>query len=565
MVNVNADYHTLIAADAPETRIRIYFIPDTVDCTDDNDVQTNGHMLISDPSQSDSNTMIGQNGIEIEEYFNKDRNVQIGETVSSMFRTTFINNGILDNFSFGRCKMYLDVYDSTNLTWLSCPIGVYIIDMPVKRKIQLIEVSAYDQMQLLDVEADNWWNALDFSSGLTLYDIFTSLASTIGVSVNQLSITNGTTYTYTERPFVSVQRTYRDILKWIAGAACSIARFDRDGYLTLKWFGAVTYDVNADSMPTICLAYDQAEYEVAAIDALQVSASNTDIGVVVGSGSNAYQLIDNGFMYGTSDNDIRPRATNIYNNLNALGIYRPINLTVVGDPSVESGDIITFTLNGETFNVPVFQQRIIWRGGFVNSNLWNSGDTDRPALSAANRSEFRSNKTVHELEITVDELRSQIQDMEGNYSLIQQTVDSIQQVVSAQGITISDILDPTGEIWTAITTNQTDIGNLNSQVTNEIDERKSYIRFIPAEPAIVLGVDTGNEIKLKMTNGIIYFFNGQDDSTDLSLAYAWFNSQQMYATTMVAGKSLQFGEDTDTVNWIWKKLDNDDLVLDMLS
>ena len=42
------------------------------------------------------------------------------------------------------------------------------------------------------------------------------------------------------------------------------------------------------------------------------------------------------------------------------------------------------------------------------------------------------------------------------------------------------------------------------QEQEEISERKSYIRFLPLEPAIVLGVDTGNEIKLKLVNNIIY-------------------------------------------------------------
>ena len=581
MVNVDPKFHTLIASDNPQTRIRVYFISDTVDCTDDEDVETNGYLLISDLSQTDSNTMIGQAGIEIDEYFNKDRNITIGETVSSTFSTTFLNwNGILNDFQFGRCKIYLDVFDSDDSAWLPCPRGVYIIDMPTKRKVQLVSVTAYDQMQLLDQIADNWWNALDFGSGLTLRDIFESLASAVGVRTNypgarvgdaiipvviEDPMINGETYTYTSRPFVSVERTYRDILNWIAEAACGIAKFDRNGYLKIEFFSPVSYNVDADTMPTNVLAYDQAEYSVAVIDALQVSASSTDIGVVVGTGSNAYRMVDNGFMLGSSDADIRPRATNIYNALNGLGSYRPLNLTLIGDPSVESGDIVSFTLDLESFDVPIFQQRITWRGGFVSVTMWNSGDPERPALSASNRYEFRSNKTVHELEVTVDQLRSLIQDMEGNYTLIQQTVDSIQQVVSAQGITISDILDPTGEIWTAITTNSSNLSDIETALNNEVAERKSYIRFIPAEPAIVLGVDTGNEIKLKLNNGIIYFFNGQDDSTDLSLAYAWFNSNEMYATTIVAGKSVQFGEASDTIHWIWKKLDNDDLVLDMLS
>ena len=565
MVDVDARFHDLITADTPQTRCRIFFIADTVDCTDDEDVQTNGSMLVSDMMQSDSNSVIGQNGWTIDEYFNQDSNVMIGDTVSSIFNCTFINStSALDNFQFGRCKIYLEVFDSDEQEWLSCPMGVYIIDTPVKRKVQLISVTAYDQMQMLDQNADNWWNALDFSEGLNLYQIFTSMCAAVGVRTNQLSITNGTTYTYTTSPFESVEHTYRDILAWIAGAACSIARFDRNGYLTLKFFGTVNYDISIDVSPTTCLAYDQAEYDVSVIDALQVSASATDIGVIIGAGSNAYRLVDNGFMYGSTDEEIRPRATNIYNALNSLGSYRPTELTVIADPSVESGDVITFTSNSESYKIPIFQQKLSWRGGFVRSQLYSQGDAELPTLNAVNRAEFRSNKAIHELEITVEQFRSLIQDMRGNYSLIQQTVNSIEQVVADQGVSISDILDPSGEMWTAITSNTANIETIGESLIEEVTERKSYIRFIPAEPAIVLGVDTDSEIKLKMTNGIIYFFSGDDDSTNLSNAYAWFNSESAFATKMTADKALEIGAENDDYHWIWRKLENEDLVLDMI-
>ena len=72
----------------------------------------------------------------------------------------------------------------------------------------------------------------------------------------------------------------------------------------------------------------------------------------------------------------------------------------------------------------------------------------------------------------------------------------------------------------------------------------------------MLGVDTGNEIKLKLVNNVIYFFNGADDSTDLSLAYAYFNSQEAGADRFVASESVQVG------HWIWKVISNGNYVLD---
>ena len=178
MVNVDATFHTLVASSNPKTRIRIYFISDSVDCTDDNDVQTNGTLLKLNAGDTDSNGRIWQDGVRFNEYFNPESNIQIGRAVSSQVEMTLINkDGALDNFSFGRCKIYLDVYDSTNSVWKACPMGVYIIDVPTKRKSQLITVSGFDQMQKLDGICDSWWNGLDFSGGLSLLQILSSMAT----------------------------------------------------------------------------------------------------------------------------------------------------------------------------------------------------------------------------------------------------------------------------------------------------------------------------------------------------------------------------------------------------
>lgn len=572
MVNVASQFHTLAASDSPVTRVRIYFITDVVDCSDDADVEANGYLLVSDVTQSDSNSIIGQNGITIDEYFNKDKNVSIGTTVSSTMSLTFLNStGILDDFQFGKCKVYLDVFDSDNSVWYPCSLGVFLIDVPVKRRVQLISVTAYDQMQLLDTNADDWWGSLDFSNGLTPVQILQTMGATLRFPINPdtvSSLTNGS-YSFSEAPFTAVEMTYRDIIAYLAGMCASVAFFNRDGQLTLRFFETASiddaiYTVNADTVGNNCLAADVAEYTVKAIDKLQVSASDSDIGVIKGDGNNGYRIVDNPFLSGTSEAQVDTKVTPIYNVLNSFGSYIPVNITIYTDWSIESGDEIALVYGGVTYRLPIFQQRLKWRGGYVKSNMWCSGDPSLPELPAYNRATFRDKRTVHELEITVDTLRSLITDLSGNYTLIQQTVDSIQQTVSAQGITIQDILDPTGEIWTAITTNSANISDVESALNGEISERKSYIRFIPAEPAIVLGVDTGNEIKLKMVNNIIYFFNGQDDSTDLSLAYAYFNSEEAYATRFVAGQSIQFGEESDDVHWIWKKLTNDDLVLDMI-
>lgn len=944
MYPVSADFHNLSIADAPTSRVRIYFIEANVDCTDDNDVQSNGTLLCM-PGETDSNGRIEKGGVTINEFFNSDTNVQIGATVSSQIGMTLINrDGALDGFNYGRCKVYIDVYDDTNSTWLTCPMGVYNIAIPKRRKVQLVSATGYDQMQQLDEIADSWWNGLDWSNGITLLQIIQSMAATLGIHLSANTSANivNSGLSYTEIPFTAIEMTYRDILSYIAETTGTIARFDRNGALDLRWFsdavlstdtqtyagglvtftatdrasisslsvpfspiqslngydhpwpggggvnkldpthtytgllynptvgttlnvavaspskitdngdGSFTFDVKAawdnsgwlvpvtagntyrisvkfsgagvrttvglldsaytvltksnnasnpqtlsetytpsvdgywyccittnannditidnpifsvgstapaswtpysnicpisgrtglsvyvgptqdqqdattyavdwtseagtvyhgtvdpvtgqltvdrvyallndssawyevsgmpkyrystafadrkkynnsyeglsacsyiqvnaseytntgrwvssssnnfgiessgltlaqiqqdatdgkiaivyelatpltylltptqvavlagtnnvwstgDSVsvtvsePTLveiqtdtvgnqCLSIDVGEYQVPQIDALSVKASQADVGVTIGSGGNAYTILDNPMLFG-DEAAITTKATPIYNRLSAFRLFTPISMRCIMDWSIEAGDIITVTNESVTYDLPIFQQRLRWRGGYVASDLFSNGEQERPTQSKEIRSSFRSNTQMHEFEVTLEQLRSYIQSVDGNYTLIQQTVDAITQTVANQNVTIKNILDPTGEIWTAITKNTSNLSSIEDSLNNEITERRSYIRFIPSEPAIVMGVDEDNEIKLKLVNNIIYFFNGADDSTDLSLAYAYFNSQEAFADRFVAGESVQIGKNDNAAHWLWKKLNNGDLVLELV-
>lgn len=566
MYPVAADFHTLSIQDATKTRTRIYFITDAVNCWDDEDVQTNGTLLVGAAGDTDSNGRIGQDGVTINEIFNKDQNISIGGTVSYQIGLTVLNRDrSLDSFAFGRCKVYMDVWDDTAQDWLACPMGVYKIDLPVKRKVQLISCSGYDQMQLLNVVADNWWNGLDWSGGLTMLQIVQSMAATLGLnlSANTATALVNSSVSFTASPFTSIEMTYRDILGIIAEATGTIARFDRDGSLDLRWFDAAqisgeTVEISADTVGTQCLSVDIAEYQAAQIDALQAKSTEADVGVTVGTGNNTLVIFDNPLLGGADSTEIEGKITPIYNRVNALGAYSPISIKVIADWSIEAGDIINFVYGGETFALPIFQQTYTWRGGYVTAQMLSNGEATMPTTNGELRSEYRSKTQMHEFEVTLETLLSRIESINGDFTQIQQTVDAITQTVNGQGVTISDILDKNGEIWTAITSNKQNINTVSGDLQDEITTRTSYIRFLPAEPAIVLGVESGNPIKLKLVNDKIYFFSGADDSTDLSNAYAYFNSEETGVDRLVASESVKVG------SWIWKQLSNGHYVLDFV-
>lgn len=399
MYNVASRFHTLAIADSPKTRCRIYFITDAVNCWDDNDVQTNGTLLVGAVGDTDSNGRIGQGGVTVTEIFNKDKNLTIGGTVSYQIGMTLVNSdGALNNFAFGRCKVYLDVYDDANSTWLPCPLGVFRIELPVKRKVQLISCTGYDQMQVLNAIADTWWNGLDFTGGLTIANILNSMVTQLGLRLSATSSTNmvNTALSFTTPPIDSVERTYRDILGWIAEATGTVAHFNRDGELDMRQYltpqiGGNNIVIDTDTTGNQCLSIDVAEYSVSQIDALTIKLTTADQGVTVGSGTNVYTIMDNPFLYGPDVATIQGKLTPIYNRLSAYATYSPISTQLIYDWSIEAGDIIYILNNSTTYIMPIFQQKMVWRGGYVTSELLSSGDTVRPQVSSSERETYRYN------------------------------------------------------------------------------------------------------------------------------------------------------------------------------
>lgn len=399
MYNVPTRFHTLAIEDSPKTRCRIYFITDAVNCWDDNDVQTNGTLLVGAAGDTDSNGRIGQGGVTVTEIYNKDKNLTLGGTVSYQIGMTLVNSdGALNNFAFGRCKVYLDVYDDANSTWLPCPLGVFRIELPVKRKVQLISCTGYDQMQVLNAIADTWWNGLNFTGGLTIANILNSMVTQLGLHLSATSSTNmvNTTLSFTTPPIDSVERTYRDILGWIAEATGTVAHFNRDGELDMRPYltpliGGNNIVIDTDTTGNQCLSIDVAEYSVSQIDALTIKLTTSDQGVTVGSGTNVYTIMDNPFLYGPDVATIQSKLTPIYNRLNAYATYSPISTRLIYDWSIEAGDIIYILNNSTTYKMPVFQQKMVWRGAYVTSELISSGDTVRPQVSSGERETYRYN------------------------------------------------------------------------------------------------------------------------------------------------------------------------------
>ena len=247
-------------------------------------------------------------GVELDEMFNSETDLTIGLCPSAEIRFDMLNdNGQLEDFGFGKCKVWLgaridsgtpsNTAKTKTFTGGKCnglfeftPLGVFLVERPSVVKKKIITITANDQMQLFD---EDWPGsaALILTYPTTLSNLFTKLCAYVGVAYASASFLNSD-ITVSAEPEAFENATMREVLGWIAEAACSVARFNRDGQLEMAWFSTVNsvYDEHNYT------EFSPAWYETKAVDKLNIRNADSETEYTYGSGSNAYMIQDNPFL-----------------------------------------------------------------------------------------------------------------------------------------------------------------------------------------------------------------------------------------------------------------------------
>lgn len=492
MINVATGFHTSAASREYTAHVCMYFLSDSVDYTDDSAVALNGELLCKSANDGNSDRRVKSGSFCLTRYFNKETDYKIGDTVSNALSVTLINDdGGLDNFDFTRrCKVYLNIVSGANT--YECPLGVFRFNKPVKQKTEFISVTGYDIMQELDVIADSWWNSIDFTNGVTLSTLASSLATQVGMTLQTSGIVNGSE-SMTESPFTAVEMTYRDILAMLCEAMGVNGRIAPSGHLRLAGFETVsssTFSIDVDTSPNGVVSIDIAEYSTPVIDKLRVLASASADSITIGSGTNTYDIVNNPFLFSATPADLSRKATAIYNKINGFSAYYPVSVKAAMDWSIEPGDIVSMTYGGTTYQTPIFQQTLTWNGGLVFIDFYCTGNAFRPAMDKMGRAEFRSDKTVHNIENTADNLKSRIDDFNGSGSTIEQTVNGINTEVSSK-VGDSEIISKINQSAEEITINADKI-SLEGTVTVNNGFKIDQNGYMTANGATVNGTVTSN-------------------------------------------------------------------------
>ena len=460
-------FHTLVKNEAAKTQILIYSVDlannPTLDFTDRAQVEAAGTLLKYNQADTNSNSRIASDGVAIYDWFNKDAEVQVGSSVSNSIEVSFMNDdGAMSRYAWDLpIVMYFEVYDPDNNDWLYCPLGVYWWEKPTKTTSLIVSARANDVMaQLGNYNCEDWFNSVTWS-GQTPTTLFASVESLgiPGVKVSQTMPVNGNV-TINKPSFDPTGKSIRDVIEYLSAICGGHARVNREGILGVTVFkeavwddgstpGGVTYILNGSTVPTNILQDEMAEYTSYRAD--QVIIMSGQYGFTDGSGAtspnpdNPLYIVNNPFI----QQSIAPTVgQSIAALVNDIRDYVPRNITFIGDCAYEAGDIIYVRYDSSSSRgvFPIFQQKLVWRGGPFIVTASCSGREKRSLPGLQKTNEYETQKNIYDLSTV--KLKTYIDPTPANYTI---NPSNYASVPYPSGLGPTNVVAIGMYIWTTVT------------------------------------------------------------------------------------------------------------------
>lgn len=212
--------------------------------------------------------------------------------------------------------------------------------------------------------------------------------------------------------------------------------------------------------------YISAQYEdslVKTIDKLQIRKEEDDIGVIVGSGTNAYVIQDNFLVYGKGSEELTGIANNIYGKIRGI-IYRPFSADCKGNPCIEVGDAVRLPTKYEIIESYVLKRTL--KGiQALRDNYESTGEEYRSTqANSVHKSIIQLKGKTNVLTRTIEETNSKITDVEsGLSSEIKQTATDIRTEVKNTADGLSSSIEQTAN-------------SIRSEVSDSVNNLSSSIQ-----------------------------------------------------------------------------------------
>ena len=179
-------------------------------------------------------------------------------------------------------------------TYEFVPLGTFLANRPDAPSVSQINMSCDDQMKKFDRNLPDD-TTLGITYPTTIGNLYKKMCDYLGVQYETDTFINSTA-TIAKRPSQFESVTMRTVLQWIAEAAGSNAKFDRDGILCLKWLNTTTAEFSEGDYS----AFSPFWYETQQVDKLCNRNSQGGDDGIYGNGDGGYLILDNPLMKGAT-------------------------------------------------------------------------------------------------------------------------------------------------------------------------------------------------------------------------------------------------------------------------
>lgn len=300
------------------------------------------------------------------------------------------------------------------------------------------KLTCYDDMQKFNIDVTTFYNSISFP--ITIRELLVGLCTYCGVEYDIPQIFTNSGYSIPKKPFETNQISGYEILGCINEVSVGYWKVGRDGKLRqvrLKGKDVIypandTYPSN-DLYPCDEYIYKYtaennfkelkiSDYDVKQISKLIVRSDEQDVGVIVGTGNNAYVITNNFLLYTDSDSALRPYVEVMLEEMQTIKI-KPFEATTRLLPFIEVGDYVEVSSLSDRAGGFIFNRSMSLPSGMdeIQSQCLEKIDSN-----TQNNYFKRTSGKIHKITNTIDELTSTIENLDNGLSTeITQREDAI--------------------------------------------------------------------------------------------------------------------------------------------
>lgn len=220
-------------------------------------------------------------------------------------------------------------------------LGTYVIDScEITENKKYRTITAYDNIYKFNANVSDWYEKLTFP--ISMINMFKSLCTYVGVKHNVSSLINGTLMI--DKTISADDLQGITVLKCIAELNGGFFRANGKGIIEFVQLSANTAQEEIEVK--LYSSLKKEDYATLVYDKLNIRMEDGDIGVISGSGDNAYIIEDNFLIYGKGSAILQPVSDKIFKVIKNIS-YVPFTSTQIGLPYIQVGDYIKYdTLTG---------------------------------------------------------------------------------------------------------------------------------------------------------------------------------------------------------------------------